>query len=99
MKTHELKCWTEYYGPIEDGAKPFDLRRNDRHFVAGDKVRLREWDDRNDAYTGREVTKTISYVLEGVGPGAIRPLHGLTRDYCILGFAPATCPSSPSSAT
>lgn len=88
MRTHELKCWSDYYGAIEDGTQPFELRRNDRHFVVGDKVRLREWDDRKDVYTGREVTKTISSMLEGIGPGAIMPLRGLTRGYCILGFAP-----------
>lgn len=88
MKTHELKCWPDFYPEIANGSKPFELRRNDRHYRVGDKLRICEWDDKKGVHTGREVTKTISYVLEGVGPGAIPPLHGLLKGYCILGFAP-----------
>ena len=87
MKIHELKCWPEFFAPIHDGTKPFDLRKNDRRFKVGDKLHLREYDDRKNTYTGREVHRRITYMLEGVGPGAITPFHGLARGYCILGLS------------
>jgi hypothetical protein len=33
------------------------------------------------------MTRHIVYMIEGVGPGAISPLRGLARGYCILGLA------------
>lgn len=87
MKIHELKCWPDFFTPIADGSKTFDLRYNDRRFKVGDKLHLREYDDRKGTYTGREVTRRITYILEGIGGGAITPLRGLARDYCILGLA------------
>lgn len=86
-KTHEVKCWPDYYIPIINGAKPFDLRKNDRKYAAGDMLVLCEFDDRKGQFTGRRHTKIITYVLDGIGPGCITPLQGLARGYCILGLA------------
>ena len=36
---HSLKCWPDYFQPILDGIKTFDLRFNDRKFNVGDNVR------------------------------------------------------------
>jgi hypothetical protein len=87
MKTHELKSWPDYFEPVFHGQKCFELRNNDRRFSVGDRLLIREWDDRTGKYTGREVRKIVSYMLEGVGPGAITPLHGLSRGYVILSLA------------
>lgn len=88
-KTHDLKSWPEFFNPILDGTKNFELRKDDRHFMVGDTLRLREWEPNTGKYTGREVKKLVAYVLEGVGPGAIPPFHGLSRGYSILALSDA----------
>jgi uncharacterized protein YqfB (UPF0267 family) len=65
MKTHELKCWPEFFEPILTGEKTFELRDNDRGFRAGDLLRLMEW-IKDDGYTGREITVEITYILSGL---------------------------------
>lgn len=86
--THELKCWPEYFRPIADGRKSFDLRKADRDFKVGDNVRLMEWEPKDDSFTGQDCYRHIVYILAGVGPGCIAPLRGLAYGYVILGFAP-----------
>lgn len=72
FRTHELKCWPPFFWDIKTGAKPFELRRNDRDFRAGDLLILREWNDVARAYTGDRVERIVSYVLTdfaGLEPG------------------------------
>lgn len=90
MKVHELKCWPEFFEPILTGAKTFDLRKDDRHYHVGDVLHLREWEPNTAKYSGRECRKCVTYILEGIGPGAITPHHGLSRGYSILSLAPET---------
>jgi hypothetical protein len=85
---HELKCWPEYFEPINRGIKPFDLRVHDRDYSVGDIVRFMEYDDRKGQLTGQDCYRRITYILQGIGPGAITPLHGLARGYSILGLEP-----------
>lgn len=85
MKVHEIKSWPDFFQPIIDGAKPFEVRYNDRKYNVGDALLIREWDDRKGVYTGRTVRRLITYILEGV-PGGIPPLAGLARNYCVLGL-------------
>lgn len=89
MTKHELKCWPEFFEPIESGMKNFDLRLNDRKYAVGDTLLLREYDDRKGTFTGRSVSRKVTYILYGVGVGGITPLKGLSRDYCILALAVA----------
>lgn len=84
MTTHELKSWPDFFEPILSGAKKFELRINDRDFQVGHILRLREYDDRKGQYTGREITKRVTYLLDGLGSGAIAPLVGLNRKFCIM---------------
>jgi hypothetical protein len=88
MKTHELKSWPDFFEPVFNGSKTFELRVDDRHFAVGDVLHLREWDDRAGKYTGRELRRTITCVLAGIGGGAIAPVRGLSRGYAILSLAP-----------
>ena len=76
--THELKCWPEFYGALASGEKTFELRKDDRRFRAGDVLWLREWrrlrvDPVEGEYTGREMRRTVTYVLSGMGlePGYV----------------------------
>ncbi len=87
MQTHDLKSWPEFFEPLFSGVKTFELRLNDRRFKVGDRLRLREFDDRKGIYTGREVSKTITYMIDGIGPGCITPAKGLSRGYAILALA------------
>ena len=86
-RMHELKSWPDFFEPVMSGRKTFELRKNDRHFNVGDTIRLQEFDDRTGKFTGRELRKRITYVLDGIGIGAITPLLELAREYCILSLA------------
>lgn len=82
MTTHELKCWPEPFSAILGGSKTYELRRADRPFKVGDRLRLMEfvtfvnWDDRG-RYTGREVLVEVTYLTPG---GAF----GLPADLCVM---------------
>lgn len=43
MNKHHLKIWPEHYNNIKAGSKTFEIRKNDRAFQKGDKVRLYEY--------------------------------------------------------
>lgn len=74
MKTHELKCWPEYFEPVYSGKKRFELRFNDRDYKAGDYLLLREWRPVEEAYTGRELKVIVTYVMaEDDGPAEVMP--------------------------
>lgn len=61
-KTHDLKISSVYFDDVKNGKKPFEVRYNDRNYEVGDILNLREYD--RGAYTGREVKKKVSYVLD-----------------------------------
>lgn len=82
MRTHELKTWTQYFRAILSGEKTFELRKNDRDFRVGDVLVLREFDPIVLGYTGRSVTRNVTYVLHGIDWQ-----RALARDYCVLGLS------------
>lgn len=87
MATHDVKSWPEFFKALVAG-QPFDLRDNDRRFKSGDFIRFREFDDRVGKYTGAELIKRITHVMENtIGGGSITPMVGLHRGYAILGLA------------
>lgn len=59
---HELKIRPEYFKSVISGAKPFEIRRNDRNFKVGDLVALNEHDSVS-GYTGESVLFEITYVM------------------------------------
>lgn len=74
MKTHELKIMPEYFESVISGKKKAELRRNDRHFSAGDKLLLKEWSLEHD-YSGRSVECIITDVAD---------VDAFAKDYVLL---------------
>lgn len=62
---HELKTWNEYFDEVFMGHKTFEVRKADRPFAKGDTLILKEWNPKTEQYTGREMARGVSYVLEG----------------------------------
>jgi hypothetical protein len=76
LVVHQLKCWPEYFGPILDGRKTFEVRKNDRGFKSGHVLHLREWRPQIEGgyYTGRETHVRVLGVysdLPGVREGHV----------------------------
>ena len=86
MKTHELKTWPEFFGPVLSGEKPFECRKNDRGFQKGDVLRLMEWDNEIGAYTGYDCYRRVTYVLQG----DIDLTFGISAGFVVLGMTPIT---------
>jgi hypothetical protein len=88
MRTHVhiLKCWPEYYCTVVSGAKPFEVRKNDRDFGVGDTLILREWCPKqagvveSAGYSGRQTEGVVTYVLKDDSMG-LRP------GYVVMGIA------------
>lgn len=72
---HELKCWVEPFSRVWAGDKPFEFRKDDRNYQEGDWVLLKEWDHERGAYTDREITDDVGYVLRS-------PAFGMPDGYC-----------------
>ena len=64
MNIHELKTWPEYFQEVDNGNKPFEIRKNDRGFEVGDELLLMEWNPETEAYTGRGIAKRVTYMTD-----------------------------------
>lgn len=42
--THELKTWPEFFRAVQSGAKPFEVRKDDRPYAVGDVLQLLEFE-------------------------------------------------------
>ncbi len=62
-KIHELKTWPEYYKEVETGNKTFEIRKNDRDYNVGDYLMLMEYDPLKQQFTGEEIVKKVTYIL------------------------------------
>ena len=78
MKVHDLKTLPEYFEAVDSGAKPFEVRFNDRDFKAGDVLNFREYSD--GEYTGRVLRRKVTYVLDDQG--------SCKEGFVVLGLAP-----------
>ena len=81
---HELKCWVYPYTQILSGIKKFELRKDDRdpRFEIGDKLLLREWDEKLEVYTGRKMSVMVTHVMR---PNTAFP--GLKRGWCLMSIS------------
>ncbi|ELT8921902.1 DUF3850 domain-containing protein [Enterococcus faecalis] len=59
---HKLKINQEYFTPVLQGIKNFEIRFNDRNYSVGDTVLLREIESESKSYTGREIAVEIIYI-------------------------------------
>lgn len=67
MKHHIMKILPEFFQPVQDRTKTFEIRLNDRDYRTGDTVELREYDsDRpeSERLTGRTYVATIGFLTE-----------------------------------
>jgi len=64
MKTHYLKTTPEFFQDVKSGAKIFEVRFNDRDYQVGDTAVLQEWLPHSEQYSGDEITKKITYILD-----------------------------------
>lgn len=60
---HKLKIKQEYFEPVIQGKKRFEIRKNDRNFKVGDIVVLEEIDE-NNAYTGDSFKTRITFITD-----------------------------------
>ena len=83
MATHTLKTWPEPFGQIVAGRKTFELRRNDRGFQVGDRLRLQEFNPHSSEYTNREFHVRVCYMIEGPSE-----FGGVEDGFCIMAIKP-----------
>ncbi len=75
MKTHELKLHKQFMLDVWDGKKQFEIRKNDRDYQLGDRIRFRVVDDEGKPMNSLLDNKLyeITHVLSGWGlePGYV----------------------------
>ncbi len=76
---HNLKTWPPFWEAVSRGIKNFEVRKGDRDFQVGDTLSLQEWDPATKTYTGREIFRTITYILGGGE-------FGIEKDYVVMGL-------------
>lgn len=78
---HELKCAPEFFDALLRGVKPFEIRRNDRFYIVGDFLFIREFSQEGEGrYTGRAVARRVTYIYKG---------NQVHEGYVVLGVVPA----------
>lgn len=64
MTVHELKTWPSYFRDLWWGLKKFEVRKNDRDFKIDDIIILREYEMKDDSYSGRAIRIKITYIAK-----------------------------------
>jgi hypothetical protein len=76
--THRLKTWPAFFRLVEQGVKPFEYRKNDRDYKAGDTLVLCEFSPYSKTYLGGEIEAEVLSVIDSC--------PGLPDGYCIMGI-------------
>lgn len=91
VKEHHLKTWPAPFAATVEGRKPFEVRKDDRGFVVGDVLVLREWEacgcdacghdfaKPSGGYTGRVVRRLVTHIERG-------PSWGLPAGMVVMGL-------------
>lgn len=82
MKTHQLKVWPEFFGPLSTGEKTFEVRKDDRGFRVGDVLELREFSVLDGFSEKEPLRRIVTYLLAG-------PAFGIERGFCVMGLKEA----------
>lgn len=77
MKIIRKKILPEYFCAVRAREKNFEIRTDEDDIQVGDLLVLEEW---NGFYTGRDVRRTVKYVLRDCVE------LGLMPGYCIIGW-------------
>jgi adenylate kinase family enzyme len=80
---HELKCWPEFFQRIWDKKKTFEVRKDDRGYMVGDVLKIREYDPCTKEYSGRHVMAEVSYVMSGAAAFGF----GVAKDHAVLSLS------------
>ncbi|NMB69703.1 DUF3850 domain-containing protein [candidate division WWE3 bacterium] len=64
MKTIEKKIWSEYFDAVANGNKNFELRLADWEIDIGDVLILKDWNPKTKEYTGRQLERTVTYLIK-----------------------------------
>ena len=59
---HNIKIWSLYFKEVLTGRKTFEYRLDDRGYLAGDHLILREWNPFTREYTGRYIECYVPYL-------------------------------------
>lgn len=89
----EKKIWKEYFDKVASGDKNFELRLADWDIEVGDTLILKEWDHEKKVYTGRELEKTVTYLIKTKGAESWGMWSKEDIDnygFQIIGFKPET---------
>lgn len=62
---HFLKCIQPYFDNVTHNRKRFEIRLDDRDYKEGDFVVLREYNPKEDVYSGRVWVVKIVYLIRG----------------------------------
>ena len=84
---HAVKTEPEYFSDVIEGWKTFEVRKNDRGYLAGDYLALNEYEPKagvpdQNCYTGKSALFIIRYVLDD-------PAY-CKKGYVVLGLEPCT---------
>jgi len=83
MKEHELKTWPSGFNAIAAGLKRYELRKDDRGFEVGDRLKLQEYDPQRGRYTRRWLMARVTYISRAGGEFA-----GLQEGFVVMGIKP-----------
>lgn len=84
-ETHKLKSWTLFFSDILSGDRVSDIRcTEDRRFLRGDLMELREWDPVKNLYTGRFAVVEITYVQTNKSNPCAISREALADNYAVL---------------
>ncbi|HFL2424881.1 TPA: DUF3850 domain-containing protein [Clostridioides difficile] len=61
---HELKIDHEFFIPILENIKTFEIRKNDRNYKKGDIIILKELNEDKASFTGRYIKVKITYISD-----------------------------------
>ena len=78
MALHEFKTVNPFFENFWSGLKDFEVRKNDRNFKVGDRIKLVEFGESKN-YVPRFILKDVKYILKG-------GQYGIENGYVVLGL-------------